>query len=228
MRGAILTAGTGANRDRESSRSACPRRAPSDQRKSIMHACDRCGAGLPSAPGERAIAQAVANEGDSSPRPVVLVADDSELVRRIAETTLSAAGFQVVLAVDGEGALAAAEREAPQVVVLDLLMPKMTGFDVLREMRRSGRLKSTPVLMMSGVYKENVVGFLARLGAQGFVDKETLEENLAFRVGTVLREHAAASSVDGRGAGRLEPELCAACAPAEGRAAAPGAGTRSA
>lgn len=110
----------------------------------------------------------------------------------MAETVLSAAGFRVVLSVDGESALAAAEREAPEVVVLDLLMPNMTGFDVLREMKRSERLRRTPVLMMSGVYKENVVGFLARLGAEGFIDKESLEENLAFRVGAVLRDRDAA------------------------------------
>ena len=192
-----------------------------------MHACDRCGAELPSALGARAIVQAVASAEGASPRPVVLFADDSELVRRIGEAALTAAGFRVVLALDGEGALAAAEREAPEVVVLDLLMPRMTGFDVLREMKRSDRLKSTPVLMMSGVYKENVVGFLARLGAEGFVDKEGLEETLAFRVRAVLRERAAASSVEEGGAAQPGAELCGECAPVEERPAAPGAGARS-
>jgi len=147
----------------------------------------------------------------------VLVADDSELVRRIAENVLSAAGYRVVLAMDGESALAAAGRETPDVVVLDLLMPHMTGFDVLREMKQSDCLRDAPVLVMSGVYKENVVGFLARLGAEGFIDKESLSETLAFRVRAVLERrapHAGAgrSSPAGRGAGPYRPEWCDSCA----------------
>jgi CheY-like chemotaxis protein len=153
-----------------------------------------------------------------SRRPVVLVADDSELVRRIAENVLSAAGYRVVLAMDGERALAAARREIPDVVVLDLLMPHMTGFDVLREMKQSDRLRDTPVLVMSGVYKESVVGFLARLGAEGFIDKESLAETLAFRVRAVLERPApsagAGRSAAGRGVGPYRPEWCDACAAA--------------
>lgn len=157
---------------------------------------------------------------------MILVADDSEIVRRIAETALSEAGFRVILSVDGESALASAVRESPDVVVLDLLMPNLTGFDVLREMKKSELLRDTPVLMMSGVYKENVVGFLHRLGAEGFVDKESLAESLAFRVRGVLRDRAAAFGGNPPPV-RSQRARCAACAVREARTEPDSSRTRS-
>ena len=70
--------------------------------------------------------------------------------------------------------------------LLDLLMPRMTGFDVLRELRGDERVKDTPVLAMSGVYKENILDFLHQIGASGFLDKQQLEESLVFRVQALL------------------------------------------
>ncbi|PYT06735.1 MAG: hypothetical protein DMF49_10290 [Acidobacteria bacterium] len=116
----------------------------------------------------------------------VLIADDSEIVQAVSKQLLSEAGYLVHICADGVSALHAAEDEHPDLVVLDLLMPKMTGFDVLREMKKNPRLKDIPVLVMSGVYKENVVGFLHQLGASGFIDKENLKESLVFRVRTAL------------------------------------------
>jgi CheY-like chemotaxis protein/predicted RNA-binding Zn-ribbon protein involved in translation (DUF1610 family) len=116
----------------------------------------------------------------------VLVADDSETIQGLAKQLLSDAGYIVSVCSDGVSALRAAEEQHPNVVLLDLLMPKMTGFDVLREMKKNPRLKDIPVLVMSGVYKENVVGFLHQLGASGFIDKENLQDSLLFRVRTAL------------------------------------------
>lgn len=119
-------------------------------------------------------------------RKTVLVADDSEAVLREAEHALADAGYQVLLASDGAEALRRIREEHPDLVVLDLLMPRMTGFDVLREMRQDERVKDTPVLAMSCVYKDNIMGFLHDLGAQGFLDKEQIQGSLAFRVQTLL------------------------------------------
>jgi len=116
----------------------------------------------------------------------VLVADDSEVVQTIARQLLSEAGYAVEVCSDGLSALRMVEDEHPDIVLLDLLMPRMTGFDVLRELKRNPRLKDIPVLVMSGVYKENVVGFLHHLGASGFIDKEHLQDSLVFRVRSTL------------------------------------------
>ncbi|HET9299937.1 MAG TPA: response regulator [Candidatus Polarisedimenticolaceae bacterium] len=116
----------------------------------------------------------------------VLVADDTDEVLERASELLGSAGFLVLLARDGEEALQTIREEHPDLVVLDLLMPRMTGFDVLRELRADERVKDTPVLVMSGVYKENILDFLHQIGASGFLDKQQLEESLIFRVQALL------------------------------------------
>lgn len=124
-------------------------------------------------------------------RKKILVADDNELIRETARQMLEEAGYQVVVAEDGESALKRIREEYPDLVLIDLLMPRMTGFDVLREIKKEERLKDTPILVMSGVYKENVLKFLHQVGVQGFLDKENLQDSLLFRVKTILRESAA-------------------------------------
>jgi chemosensory pili system protein ChpA (sensor histidine kinase/response regulator) len=126
-------------------------------------------------------------------RRTVLVADDSDAVRRVAGGLLAQAGFHVLTAVDGVDALRVLREEHPDLVVLDLLMPRMTGFDVLRELRQDERVKDTPVLAISGVYKSNVLEFLHEIGAQGFLEKPQLEASLVPRVQALL-EHAAAQA----------------------------------
>ena len=119
-------------------------------------------------------------------RTRILVADDSDLVLAVAESLLSQSGYEVLRASDGLAALRAIREHRPSLVVLDLLMPKMTGFDVLREMRREEAIAGIPVVVMSGVYKENVVGFLRQIGVSGFLDKENLEATLVARVREIL------------------------------------------
>lgn len=119
-------------------------------------------------------------------RPKVLVADDSSLVLRMATDLLTEAGYDVITAADGASALRRVEEEHPDVIVLDLLMPRLTGFDVLREIKRNDRIKHAPVLVMSGVYKEDVVSHLGQMGAAGFMDKDLLEDTLVFRVRSLL------------------------------------------
>ena len=115
-------------------------------------------------------------------RKKALVADDADLILKLCERILTEAGFQVLLAADGVEALRLIRDEHPDIVILDLLMPRMTGFDVLREVRADERVRDTVVLAISSVYKDNILSFLHQLGAQGFLDKAQIEESLAFRV----------------------------------------------
>jgi CheY-like chemotaxis protein len=124
-------------------------------------------------------------------RRVVLVADDSEDLRLECERLLTAAGYRVATAADGEEALRRIREEHPDAVLLDLLMPRMTGFDVLRELRQDERLRETPVLAMSGVYKESIVEFLQHMGARGFLDKAHVAATLVFRIQALLPAQAA-------------------------------------
>ena len=116
----------------------------------------------------------------------VLVADDTATVRKIAASLLTSAGYDVIEAIDGRQALDLVEKEHPDLILLDLLMPKMTGFDVLREIKKSERLRETPILIMSGVFKKDVLDFLQASGVAGFVDKEQIRESLLFRIEQAL------------------------------------------
>ena len=119
-------------------------------------------------------------------RKKILVADDTLTVRKIAARLLSKAGYDVLEAEDGRAALDLVQKEHPDLILLDLLMPKMTGFDVLREIKKAGRLKETPILIMSGVFKKDVLDFLHASGVSGFVDKEQIKDSLVFRVQQLL------------------------------------------
>lgn len=115
-------------------------------------------------------------------RKTVLIADDSREVLKEASDLLTEAGLRVVVASDGDEATRLIHEARPDVVVMDLLMPGKTGFEVLRELRGDERLKATPVLAMSRVYKENIIDFLHGVNAQGFIDKQHMRNSLVFRV----------------------------------------------
>jgi CheY-like chemotaxis protein len=119
-------------------------------------------------------------------RKKVLVADDTLTVRRVAADLLARAGYEVIEAVDGKQALELVQNEHPDLILLDLLMPKMTGFDVLREIKKMGRIRETPILIMSGVFKKDVLDFLHAAGVAGFLDKERIKDSLLFRVQQIL------------------------------------------
>ena len=116
----------------------------------------------------------------------MLVADDARQVLDLAQSLLHEAEYNVLLARDGAEALRLIREEHPDLVVLDLLMPGLTGFDVLRAIRQDERVKETPVVAMSSVYKDDVVEFLQQLGARGFLDKNQLRETLVFRANQIL------------------------------------------
>jgi CheY-like chemotaxis protein/predicted RNA-binding Zn-ribbon protein involved in translation (DUF1610 family) len=116
----------------------------------------------------------------------ILIADDTITVRKVAARLLSEAGYEVVEAEDGRQALEMVQNEHPDLIVLDLLMPKMTGFDVLREIKKVTRLRETPILVMSGVFKKDVLDFLHAAGVAGFLDKEQIKDTLLFRVQQIL------------------------------------------
>ena len=131
-----------------------------------------------------------ASSADSLEKPEyrrkVLVADDTATVRTIAARLLASAGYHVLEAEDGRQALDLVLNEHPDLILLDLLMPKMTGFDVLREIKKTARVKETPILIMSGVFKKDVLDFLQAAGVTGFLDKEQIKDSLLFRVQQIL------------------------------------------
>lgn len=83
-------------------------------------------------------------------RPLVLVVDDSATVRRLVSLTLERNGHRVRTAVDGRDGLARFEEETPRLVLLDINMPEMDGYELCKTLRRSPAARNLPILMLSG------------------------------------------------------------------------------
>jgi twitching motility two-component system response regulator PilG len=79
----------------------------------------------------------------------VMVIDDSNTIRPSAELFLKSAGFQVILAEDGFDALAKIAEQHPQIIFVDIMMPRLDGYQTCALIKRNERFKSTPVIMLS-------------------------------------------------------------------------------
>ena len=79
----------------------------------------------------------------------VMVIDDSNTIRRSAEMFLKAAGYEVVLAEDGFDALSKITDQHPQIIFVDIMMPKLDGYQTCALIKRNAQFKSTPVIMLS-------------------------------------------------------------------------------
>ena len=120
--------------------------------------------------------------------PSVLVVDDDSTVREVVASYLEQAGYLVTQAGDGEQALAAARHAAPDLVVLDLMLPRLDGMEVFRRLR--ARRGDLPVVMLTarGDESERVLGL--EMGADDYVTKPFSARELVLRVQSVLRRLA--------------------------------------
>ncbi len=121
------------------------------------------------------------HEKNPTPR-VVLVADDDPLLVMLLEHHLSAAGYRVISAPDGESALALLDLESPDAVILDQMMPVMSGIEVLRRLHADARLQQLKVLMLTTLKGEDHVVGALRLGASDFLTKPFSPNELVARV----------------------------------------------
>ena len=113
----------------------------------------------------------------------ILLVEDDRFLRRACEASLRRAGFEVVSAVDGEEGLRMARAERPGLVLLDMLMPKLTGLEVLRALRASPETRDVPVLILSNSSRQSDVDEASRLGIAGYLVKANLSlEQLGERV----------------------------------------------
>jgi two-component system phosphate regulon response regulator PhoB len=139
----------------------------------------------------------------------VLVVEDEPDLAELVRFHLSQAGFEVELAPSGRAGLDALRRRRPSLVILDLMLPDLSGTEVCRELRADARLRDLPVLMLTAKAEEvdRVVGF--ELGADDYVTKPFSPRELALRVRAILRRaegQPAAASVMRRGELALDAE----------------------
>ncbi len=115
--------------------------------------------------------------------PLVLVVDDSLTVRRVTQRLLVREGYRVVLAKDGIDALERLAEDLPQVVLSDIEMPRMDGFDLVRNIRGDARLRSLPVIMITSRIAQKHRDYAAELGVDHYLGKPYAEEDLLALIG---------------------------------------------
>ncbi|HEY9239215.1 MAG TPA: response regulator, partial [Burkholderiaceae bacterium] len=149
--------------------------------RAAMHAPQAQGA-VPVAPAVAAIAEA----------PLVMVVDDSLTVRRVTQRLLLREGYRVVLAKDGLDALERLSEAVPQIVLSDIEMPRMDGFDLVRNMRADARLRDLPVIMITSRIAQKHRDYAAELGVDHYLGKPYSEEDLLALIARYTRDKVAA------------------------------------
>jgi DNA-binding response OmpR family regulator len=125
--------------------------------------------------------------------PLVLVADDEEDIRALVAFRLERAGYEVITAADGEEALTLATNRLPDLVVLDMMMPKATGLEVTRSLRELDETKGIPVILLTARAQEADVARGYEAGVDDYVKKPFSPQDLQLRVQTLLERRSAAS-----------------------------------
>lgn len=124
--------------------------------------------------------------------PLVLVVDDSITVRRVTQRLLQREGYRVALAADGLQALERLAEELPSVVLSDIEMPRMDGFDLARNIRGDDRLKALPIVMITSRIAEKHREHAKELGVNHYLGKPYSEEELMSLVKHYARQAVAA------------------------------------
>src|SRR3989344_245088 len=126
---------------------------------------------------------------------IFLIEDDS-LVVHLYERTFTLNGFDVEVAYDGVEGLdkLSKSEELPAVIILDLMLPKMTGFDVLRELKKNPKTKSIPVIVLSNLAQTNDIDETLKLGAAMHLVKSQHDpEDLVKKIKEVISVKESAS-----------------------------------
>jgi len=132
-----------------------------------------------------------------SKRPRVLVADDDAEMIRLLAAKLEQLSCDVLCATDGAAALETLLAEKPDLVILDVMMPKLSGWEVAKEMRRRKRFDRVGLIMLTGIGEATNEATAPAFGADERIDKPFELAELEFKVRKVLSEK--------RRAGRPEP-----------------------
>lgn len=127
-------------------------------------------------------------DGGAAPvvKPVILVGDDDATIRGVIKLSLEAAGFECRLAADGVGAFTMALNDPPDVIVLDLNMPRMNGFQVLYWLRRQWTTCKVPVIFLTASHEKSDILHGVELGAASYIVKPFDTNDLVARLEQVI------------------------------------------
>jgi CheY-like chemotaxis protein len=120
------------------------------------------------------------------PAPRILIVDDDELIHKLLGAILQKAGFECLDALSGQEGLDIAQAERPELVILDIMMPEMDGFEVMRALKSNPITSAIPVIFLSGKYHNREKAMARELGAADFMEKPFERSELLARVKTYL------------------------------------------
>lgn len=123
--------------------------------------------------------------GDNQ-RPLVLVADDDPDILALVAFRLEKAGYDVVQAADGEEALRIAREQSPDLAILDVMMPRLTGDEVTRRIRADDATREMPVILLTARVQEADVARGFEAGADDYIKKPFSPQELRARVQAIL------------------------------------------
>ena len=125
----------------------------------------------------------------------ILLIEDDQFLRKACEVSLKKRGFTVLTAVDGEAGLRKAREETPDIILMDMLMPKMSGIEALEALKKDTQTRGIPVVILSNSSGEAAVQRAEALGAIGYLVKASLSlQELGDRVIAFLEEFKQSAS----------------------------------
>lgn len=104
----------------------------------------------------------------------LMVVDDDRFITKVYSIKLSHEGYDVILAYNGEEALEKARKEKPGLVLLDLIMPRMDGFEALEKMKKDPKMKNIPVVVLSNLGQDTDIDRAMDLGAEDYLVKSNV------------------------------------------------------
>ncbi len=117
----------------------------------------------------------------------VLVIDDEPDMQKLLKIRLEQENLQVITAGDGEAGVKMAEQEIPDIILLDIMMPKMDGYSCLKELRSLPNTKNTPVLMLSGKEEDKVADLFAFQKISGYMEKPFELDDVVKKIKEILK-----------------------------------------
>ena len=123
---------------------------------------------------------------DESPRLVIVIAEDDPDILQLVAIRLERSGYEVLRAPDGEQALQLVSEHIPDLVVLDVLMPKLTGLEVTRRIREDPATREIPVILLTARVEEADLKQGFEAGATDYLKKPFSPQDLQERVKAIL------------------------------------------
>lgn len=118
----------------------------------------------------------------------VLIVDDDPSIVEVLKIRLKASGFDPISAANGKEGLKKASEEHPELIILDVIMPEMNGFETCQNLKKDPKTRDIPVIMLTSLSKEKDLDKGLEKGADCFITKPFNSEDLMFEIKTAIGE----------------------------------------